>query len=83
MDTDTTFSFRCHCGCQTLIALQRGVERRVVLSIEPDMAYYDYDAYEFVNDTEQGPTYMCDNTECGREWDSLEAVKAEGLLHQD
>jgi hypothetical protein len=46
------------------------------------MNYYEYDAYEFVNDTEQGPTYMCDNTECGREWDSLEAVKAEGLLHQ-
>lgn len=81
MNDDDLMTFTCHCGCRDLVAIQRGIERRNVLGIDRHSDYYEYDVCDFTNDTEATPTFACANEQCGREWDSLDAIKAEGLLH--
>ena len=81
MDEEDLMEFTCHCGCRDLLAIQRGIERRIVLCIDRNSDYYEYDVHDFTNDTEATPTFACANSECGREWNSLDEIKAEGLLH--
>ena len=81
MNDDALMEFKCHCGCRELLAIQRGIERRIVLGIDRHSDYYEYEVHDFTNDTEATPTFSCANTQCGREWDSLDDIKAEGLLH--
>lgn len=81
MNDDDLMEFKCHCGCRDLLAIQRGIERRNVLGIDRNSDYYEYDVHDFTNDTEATPTFACANSECRREWDSLDEIKAEGLLH--
>lgn len=79
MNADDLMEFKCQCGCRELMAIQRGIERRIVLGIDRHSDYYEYEVHDFTNDTEATPTFAC--AQCGHEWDSLDDIKAEGLLH--
>lgn len=84
MYTTKPLKFKCSCGSEQLTAVQRCKEYRTVTDIELDefgnIAGYEYTIDELI-DSDDDPTFMCGS--CPKEWDSLDAIKSEGLLSVD
>lgn len=76
--------FKCSCGSERLIAVQRCTEYRTVTDVElnedGDLTGYEYIIDELI-DSDDDPTFMCGH--CPKEWDSLDEIKNEGLISVD